>query len=369
MARPVRIAAYTAALLVSLALIAKHRPPSPAPGDDDGNVTVARMEVALTPVRARIARDPRNVVVVGDSSMLSHYTLPPDETLAALLEHDAPTHGLSVSAVAFEGFDAVAYYLLADELAALHPRAVVLIANLQTFTAAWFRRTHMKHPQLAAFVRPRRALEAMLLPLEQAGITNASLVVLPILRLLGASTMPAALNGYRVRFHDALDTAATSVRAGDAIADAAPLAPGPLPGPKRRLPPQAGIRPQGGESAFRRVDLYPQHLRRDQATIQILAAAVRDLRRHGVRVVVALAPIHLQALQMTGALTGRDIPGALTLVREITRARGGISIDLSEALPRGTYFTDVYTHFSADGNRLVAEAMLTQLANALADDR
>jgi hypothetical protein len=55
--------------------------------------------------------------------------------------------------------------------------------------------------------------------------------------------------------------------------------------------------------------------------------------------------------------------------QKITRARGGISIDLSEALPRETYFTDVYTHFSADGNRLVAEAMLTQLANALADDR
>jgi sirohydrochlorin ferrochelatase len=103
--------------------------------------------------------------------------------------------------------------------------------------------------------------------------------------------------------------------------------------------------------------------------VQLLAATVQDLRARGTRVIVVLAPLHLQALQSTGAFVQRDVPGALARIRDAVRAHGGTVVDLSPALPSETYFTDAYTHFSAAGNHLIAGAMLADLARVLADDR
>jgi hypothetical protein len=110
-----------------------------------------------------------------------------------------------------------------------------------------------------------------------------------------------------------------------------------------------------------RYDLYPDHLKRDHATVQVLAATVRDLHAREVPTIVVLAPINLQALQTTGNYQRRDVAGAVALVAEVVTTSGGIVIDLTTALPRESYFTDAYTHFGADGNRIVAIEMLGKL--------
>lgn len=176
MPRAGRTVVYVVLLIFLLVSAAVRLAPPPSTADDGTrDVTVEQMDATLASLRASIAADPATVIILGDSSFLDHWVLAPEDTLAFLLEHEATAAGLSVRVVAHNGFDPIAYYLLADAVAALRPRAVVLTANLQAFTDAWFRRPRMKHPQLAAYVRPPRVLEAMALPsTSPASRTRAS---------------------------------------------------------------------------------------------------------------------------------------------------------------------------------------------------
>jgi hypothetical protein len=131
-----------------------------------------------------------------------------------------------------------------------------------------------------------------------------------------------------------------------------------------------GQAPGGGvwlSSAFKRVDLYPDRIDARQATVRMLAATVRDLAARGVRTIVLIAPIHLQALQMTTAYERRDIAGALAIIREAVTANGGAVVDLAAALPRETSFTDAYTHFTPEGNRIVASGLFAELHRLVQD--
>ena len=393
MPRPVRSVAYLALLLLAAVWLAvRFEPPQPAPAADaDRDVTTTRMEEMLGSLRATLATDPDTVIVLGDSAFLDHLTLPRGQTLAFLLETEAPQAGLSIRVVAYAGFDPIAYYLLADALAALRPRAVLLTANLQAFTDSWFRNPRMKHPQLAAFVRPTRVPEAMALPLELAGISDSSLVTKPLLRLLRATDVPEILDGYRERFRAELDQAlgALSVTAADggpATANAevpgsprsGGLTPPPTAGgaPRQTVgsAPNMAVRRGGRKGAragtwstspFRRLDLYPDHLDRTQASVRVLAATVRDLVADGVPTVVAIAPLHLQALRLTGAYQSRDIAAAVVLIRDVIVESGATPLDLTQALPLESYFADAHTHFTAEGNRIVAAQIIAGLRRLL----
>jgi hypothetical protein len=367
MPRPIRTVLYFVLLLLAIVWLAARDAP-PASDETVRDVTEQRMEETLASLRADVAKDGRVVIVLGDSSMLWHLMLGPDDTLASLLEREAERVGLTVRVVAHEGFDPVAYYLLVDAIAALRPEAVVLTANLQAFTDSWFRHVRMKHPQLAAFVRPGRVLEAIDLPLELAGITDASLVVKPALRVLGASDLPETLDGYRTRLRARLDALLTAgvktAAAGAAIAEAA-TPPQIRLARRQSVAPPAGQLPHRGQilgsSAFRFMDLYPMRLDRRQATVRVLAATVRDLVARDVRTIVLIAPLHLQALRGTGAYARRDLAGAVRVVSDAVVANGGIPVDLTSTLPEESYFTDRYTHFTAAGNRIVADQFLDEL--------
>jgi hypothetical protein len=110
------------------------------------------------------------------------------------------------------------------------------------------------------------------------------------------------------------------------------------------------------------MDLYPANLDATQSTVQVLAATVRDLTRRGVRTIVFMAPLHVQAAKLTGAYTQRNLPQAVQVVGAATTENGGDYVDLSELLPQETYFVDRYTHFNADGNRLVRDKLLDEVA-------
>jgi hypothetical protein len=99
-----------------------------------------------------------------------------------MLEAAGAPAGATIRVVARDGFDAVAYYLLVDEIAALRPAAVVLTANLQSFTDSWFRQTRMKHPQLAAFVRPTRVWRARRCRSSKPASTTRALLLDPAWR-------------------------------------------------------------------------------------------------------------------------------------------------------------------------------------------
>lgn len=385
MARPLRTVTYFVVVLLAATWLAVRRaPPSPVP-EADRDVTVERMEATLASLRASLAAHPDTVIVLGDSSMLNHFVLPQEDTLEFILEADAPRAGLPLRVVAYNGFDPVAYYLLADQIAALRPRAVVLIANLQAFTDSWFRHPRMKHPQLAAYVRPARVLQAMALPLELAGISDSSLAVKPFLRLVGASQVPEILDGYRERFDAELDRFLGQAPKTTADADAAETAPAPsgaagIAAPTAPTPPTApgagipgrgfGRPPVPGRfvptSAFRRLDLYPSHLKRDQSTVRVLEATVRDLVANDIRTIVLLTPLHLLALKTTGAYQQRDIDGALALIRDVSVTSGATTIDLTQELPQERYFTDEFTHFTGEGNRIVAARLIAEVTRALA---
>jgi hypothetical protein len=119
------------------------------------------------------------------------------------------------------------------------------------------------------------------------------------------------------------------------------------------------------KGAFRFTDLYPANLDREQSTVRVLGATVRDLVARDVRTVVLLAPLHLQALKLTGAYAQRNLPQAVRVIAETTTAGGGAALDLTEALPEEALFADRYTHFTAEGNRLVADRFLDELRRLL----
>ena len=90
-----------------------------------------------------------------------------------------------------------------------------------------------------------------------------------------------------------------------------------------------------------------------------------DLVARGVRTVVFLAPLHVQAAKVTGAYVGRNLPQAEKVVRELTVDNGGHFVDLAEVLPQESYFVDRYTHFTADGNRIVLDKLFAELGPIL----
>ncbi|MEO6026948.1 MAG: SGNH/GDSL hydrolase family protein [Candidatus Binatia bacterium] len=418
-ARPIRIVAYLILILIGLVWVAARSAPPIVVAEEDRDVTIAAMEETLAELRRATAEHGPLVIVVGDSSLGWHPPLGPDEWLKRMLEREEGRVGFPVRVVQHDGYDAVAYYLLVDQLAALRPAAVVLTANLQSFTDEWFKRTRMKHPQLAAFIRPLRVPAAMQLPLELAGITDASLVVKPVFRVLGASDVPEQIDGYRTRLREGLDdwlarsSKSAMATGGVAWADPAPAPPGvsaPAPGPaipavgapavpSNVVPPPGGgapvpaapvapkpMMPLPGalpgknarrpnapaagagvmaKGAFRFMDLYPENLAADQSTVRVFAATVHDLVARGVRTVVVLAPLHLQAAKATGAYVSRNLPQAEKVVRELTVDNGGHFVDLAEVLPQESYFVDRYTHFTADGNRIVLDKLLAELGTIL----
>ena len=386
MARPIRTVVYVVLLLVAVGWLAARAAPPLATDEVERDVSAAEMDATLAALHAETARGAPLVIVLGDSSLRWHPPLEKNETLTAMLEAAAVPAGATIRVLARDGFDAVAYYLLVDEVAALRPAAVVLTANLQSFTDSWFRQTRMKHPQLAAFVRPTRVWRAMALPLEEAGIDDASLLLDPAWRALGVSDLPEKIDGYRTRIRERLDgvaaagAAAALAEGGVAYAVEAPPAPTALPmvgtgrPQRRRAVPPTGTAPGGGAGpmqanmAFRFMDLYPAKLKPDQATVRVLGAAVRDLAARDVRTIVMLAPVHLQAAKLTGAYVQRDLPGAVRVISDEARTSGAAVVDLSEVLPEESFFIDRYTHFTAAGNRLVADRLVATLGPILTNE-
>lgn len=140
---------------------------------------------------------------------------------------------------------------------------------------------------------------------------------------------------------------------------------------RRALPaaPGGALKPQGpagAQNALRRFDLYPWRLAREQANVRVLAATLHDLAARDVRTIVVLPPVHVQALRMTGMYAMRDVPGAVALLRDVTTDNRATPIDLTELLPLETYFTDAFTHFTPEGNRMVTAAILAELRRVLA---
>ena len=378
MSRPIRVVLYVVLILIAVAWLADRTAPPLVPTKDTPlAVSASQMEETLASIRADVAKHGRVVVVLGDSALRWHPPLKAHETLAAMLEAGSARAGVPIRVVAHDGFDAVAYYLLVDAIAALRPAAVVLTTNFQSFTDKWFKRVDMKHPALAAFVRPGRVVEAIELPLEQAGIADASLLVRPAFRAIGMSDLPANIDGYRTRIRERLEgvdgRAVKTALLGRAVAHAMPPAaePRPMPPAAAPRPPAAPLKPMPanptgagaviGRGAFRYMDLYPANLAPEQATVRVFAATVRDLTARGVPTVALLAPLHVQAARMTGAWTTRDFPRAVRVLRETAEAGGGRTLDLTEVLPLETYFVDRFTHFTAEGNRMVADRVLDEL--------
>ena len=120
--------------------------------------------------------------------------------------------------------------------------------------------------------------------------------------------------------------------------------------------------------AYRFMDLYPANLGREQSTVRVLGATVRDLVGRDVRTIVLLAPLHLQALRVTGAYKQRDLPRAVRVVDEVVVASGGTVVDLTEVLPQESFFVDRYTHFTVEGNRVVLDRLLEDLRRILGPD-
>jgi hypothetical protein len=139
--------------------------------------------------------------------------------------------------------------------------------------------------------------------------------------------------------------------------------PGAIPGRARRggnvAPPPLGA-PVLAKGAYRFMDLYPSKLDASQSTVRVLAATVRDFTRRGVPTIVFMAPLHVQAAKLTGAYTERNLPRAVKVVGAATTENGGAYVDLAEVLPQESYFVD-YTHFNADGNRIVRDKLLDEV--------
>ena len=385
MTRTLRIVSYTAAfLLVTLVLAVRHRPAMPEHAENTKAVGVAEMEHTLAALRTAVDQDPATVLLVGDSSLVEHEVLAPEQTIRHMLETRGAAVGAPIRVLARHGFDGVAYYSLADSFVALRPRAIVLLTNLQAFTNTWFRNVKIKHPDLVAFLKPWHVPQALALPLERAGIADATIASLPLLRLIGMTDLPEALRDWRLQFHDSMlkglgprpaeasegvagKAAPPSGQVGPAPTIPAPHVPamGPVPG-GRGAPPKAMFQPGiWVTSPFKHPEYYPAHLDPAAPPVRVFTAALRRLHAAGVPTIVLLAPVHIQALRMNTGYTTRDIPGTIRVLREASEANGAMVLDLTHAIGEERLFVDAYTHLNEEGNRMVVDETLRQLPGLL----
>lgn len=297
-----------------------------------------------------------NVVIVGDSHLLRSGELPMHSWIERGLWQEHPD--AMVSRLAAPGLSQFAHYSIADRIVSLAPAAVVVELNLAGFSTQW---RDASDAHFAALLAPGRWPEAMLLPLEWAGLRLDQLLLYGSIVHAGGLQRWRWLQGEQARW-------VLGARVlGDALQERSPWPEGArylrqfqIARAQRERQPDR----RRASREFARTTLGPvlEGAPPDHPALRFLDAALARYAEAGIPVLVFVNPVNLEHLRALG-VPMQGLPATLARAEQVARGRGAGFVDLHALLPDPA-FGDEMDHLDPDagGSRrlgtAVAEALL-----------
>jgi hypothetical protein len=317
------------------------------------------------PVGVRMSHDAhvRKVLMLGDSVLNPAVPHPvPTSTQLALHEKGPRGRGIRIYPLSWPGWSLAGQYCLLDDLLRLGPDQVLLELNFRGLTVESAR--GFSQGELAGFLSADHYLEALSLPLPQAGVTPD--------RLLFYRTLVA---GKELRtWKTLLDIQARLYNAREPAEQAFERFVGVNSMATRKLAllfeavHRAYAAGQDRESRDRAIaSLSPTlaGIEPDFPPLATLAAVVRRVAASGRSPLVWIAPINVDHLLKLD-VDVRGLDRSVRSVRRVVEESGGELVDFHASL-RDKDFADAGDHPSTDGERTGAELLGDLLARALLD--
>lgn len=273
---------------------------------------------------AGAARGPQPALVwLGDSTLANGKGI---VSYPALLQRtDLDPRRLSSCVVGSEGLDTYAFHSLVWETLALHPRVVVLIANLRVFSIGGA--TTRTFDDLTAFVPTHALPELLAQPFYFRGMTAPGLLLMRTLRYDWALDAFFWIQGTRDEIQH--------VSAWEVL--------GPEEPPTAANPLRAWVAGWQGTAQAYDCPITPR-----LPLVRFMAASVAQIEAAGVRALVIVSPIAYEQLAKAGHYDPAVFAGRIDVLRQAVERERGTFLDLHRALEE-PLFRDRSGHFTADG--------------------
>lgn len=305
----------------------------------------------------------QRVALVGDSVLLADVGTKPVgmEVARAFRLRGERSLRPTFQTLAWPGLGPIAEYCLADEIVDARPNVVVLEANLRGLRGGPL--GPIGFPELAGYIRSARLLEAMSLPLADAGIT--------LDRLLFYRAIVAG--GFERERVELLDRQARALHLRDKLEEAVEAKMGSRALFDRRLSIAIGGYSQslvhGRNRAQERelmkaLDAAVGGLSPDSARLRVLAATVRSIRKAGIPVLVWVAPVNVEYLQSIGVRVD-GIARSVAAIRTAVVGAGAAFADLHWLLPDAAFRDSgdhVTTEGPVDGSAILGSRLASEIA-------
>jgi hypothetical protein len=233
-------------------------------------------------------------------------------------------HGVRAATIACPGLDFFGYYALTDRVLTLHPRVIVLTANLRLFapTGLWSYTDLLGLAPLAELPR------LIMLPYDRRGTSAAQIVLAQTLRWPGMTDALLWFEGMRhvasdAAIWDALGPAALKLKWGD------------------------GALQRGLDVTLRG---YVRPFESKDPMVRMVAATTARAGSDGAHVLVVVSPVPVDALRLNGLYDEAAFAERIAALRQATESNGGTLLDLHDSLPMKK-FTDFDGHFTDEGEK------------------
>jgi hypothetical protein len=320
---------------------------------------VDRIEATRSSMRA--ARSPERILLVGDSVVNQQLPIPIHAAMEDELGRIAGTgFPQRVYPLSWPGWSILGEYCVGDEMLRMNPTRVVLEVNLRGLAvpAAY----GPGFPELSGYIHPFRFLEALGLPLSQAGVTANRALYYRLLVASGATPLWKLLLDvqarlYRLRepveravedevgVHSWQERRATYLRESLRLI----LEPGKYRESRAHALSTLGIPLRGFGPT------YPPML--------TLGALLRRFVEANKRPLVWIAPLNVEHLHGLGIDTA-GVDRSVESIRKVVEDSGATLLDLHAALPDDA-FADPADHPTSEGERSGTDIVGVRLARAL----
>ncbi|MEE2674755.1 MAG: hypothetical protein VX466_13220 [Myxococcota bacterium] len=365
----VAVAAFTAAVLAAPAALFRTLDAFAVDRVEVGLDLIEQLGLPETPWPESDAVS-THIAFLGDSMVVSYPDgrRTPDRLQQRLDARSGEPGRIRVHSVAAPGMGPFDYYLLADLVAAAQPDVVILPFNLTSLADDW--RGTFSRPELAGFIDPSRLPQALWLPLDSIGVTADRLFGYVALIQSGGFTRWRELSAQQARLGSAHTLVARKLGvwlAGNADKRFSRESLNYMKG-RNVVAKTQRLTLEGAQGRFGKAlgGVTP-----DEPSLDMLGAAIRVFRDHGIQVVVYTNPTNVDNLRAVGAANPQGLALTLASLEVVSRDAGARFVDLHDLLPdRG--FRDFAGHLAfkgaaPDGPRLLARRLAPIVAGSVAD--
>jgi hypothetical protein len=281
------------------------------------------------------AKEPQRPLVVwlGDSTIMQ-FKRP---SYPQLLRAQLARKNVDTRVIAGAGFDPYVYYFIVGRvLDRFDPDVVVMVAHLASFQPKGSAR-EFRYNDLSSYLMPSMLPQAFLLPLSERDLSPARLLLAQALDWSAPEQIFYGAEGLRVLYGRAAFWESL--------------------GPPK---PPAVFNPAMRET----LGDYNVGITRQQPTVQVLEAAVREVTKSGRAAVVVGTPIPYDAMATRPWFDGDAIQRRFDVLRASVEDAGGLFVDLHDLL-RQDEFADYGGHFLETGAQRVSAHVFPFVREAL----